>query len=137
MKEKILETLNNLGFSLTEVGTLDYAFKYEGINFLYMYNEDDEKFLNLSIPGIYDLDKEDIIKYYTLCEKINSTLKYVKAYTFNDNLWLFYERELFENDDLEELLSRMIHELTIALLVVRNTIQKMEEEEETTDDNNQ
>ncbi len=136
MKEKILETLNNLGFSLTEVGTLDYAFKYEGINFLYMYNEDDEKFLNLSIPGIYDLDKEDIIKYYTLCEKINSTLKYVKAYTFNDNLWLFYERELFENDDLEELLSRMIHELTIALLVVRNTIQKMEEEE-TTDDNNQ
>lgn len=136
MKEKILETLNNLGFSLTEVGTLDYAFKYEGINFLYMYNEDDEKFLNLSIPGIYDLDKEDIIKYYTLCEKINSTLKYVKAYTFNDNLWLFYERELFENDDLEELLSRMIHELTIALLVVRNTIQKMEGEE-TTDDNNQ
>lgn len=136
MKEKILETLNNLGFSLTEVGTLDYSFKYEGINFLYMYNEDDEKFLNLSIPGIYDLDKEDIIKYYTLCEKINSTLKYVKAYTFNDNLWLFYERELFENDDLEELLSRMIHELTIALLVVRNTIQKMEEEE-TTDDNNQ
>lgn len=136
MKEKILETLNNLGFSLTEVGTLDYAFKYEGINFLYMYNEDDEKFLNLSIPGIYDLDKEDIIKYYILCEKINSTLKYVKAYTFNDNLWLFYERELFENDDLEELLSRMIHELTIALLVVRNTIQKMEEEE-TTDDNNQ
>lgn len=136
MKEKILETLNSLGFSLTEVGTLDYAFKYEGINFLYMYNEDDEKFLNLSIPGIYDLDKEDIIKYYTLCEKINSTLKYVKAYTFNDNLWLFYERELFENDDLEELLSRMIHELTIALLVVRNTIQKMEEEE-TTDDNNQ
>ncbi len=136
MKEKILETLNNLGFSLTEVGTLDYAFKYEGINFLYMYNEDDEKFLNLSIPDIYDLDKEDIIKYYTLCEKINSTLKYVKAYTFNDNLWLFYERELFENDDLEELLSRMIHELTIALLVVRNTIQKMEEEE-TTDDNNQ
>lgn len=136
MKEKIFETLNAMGFNLTEVDTFGYAFKYEGVNFLYMYNEDDEKFLNLSIPCIHDLDKEDVIKYYALCDKINSTLKYVKAYTLNDSLWLFYERELFENDDLEELLSRMIHELTIALLVVRNTIQKMEEEE-TTDDNNQ
>lgn len=135
MKEKILETLNNLGFSLTEVGTLDYAFKYEGINFLYMYNENDENFLNLSIPGIYDLDKENILKYYTLCEKINSTLKYIKAYTLNDALWLFYERELFENDDLEGLLSRMINQLTIALLMVRNTILEMDGDE-TTNDNN-
>lgn len=135
MKEKILETLNNLGFSLTEASTFGYAFKYEGINFLYLYNDNDEDFLSLSIPGIFDLDKENILQYHTMCDKINSTLKYVKAYSLNDSLWLFYERELSGNEDLEVLLSRMIHLLTAALLVARNTIQQSNGEE-TTDDNN-
>lgn len=135
MKEKILEALNNLGFSLTEASTFGYAFKYEGINFLYLYNESDKNFLNLSIPGIFDLDKDNTPMYYTMCEKINSTLKYIKAFTVNDSLWLFYERELFGNEDLEGLLTRMIHQLTAALLIVRNTIQKSDGEDVTNDNN--
>lgn len=57
-----------------------------------------------------------------------------KSYVVHRRL-TFYERELFENDDLEGLLSRMIHQLTIALFMVRNTILEMDGDE-TTDDNN-
>lgn len=137
MKEKILETFENLGFNLEYNDTLGYSFFYEGINLLYMYNEDDETFLNISVPGIYDLEdgKE---AYDVLKEKINSTLKYVKAYTLCNSLWIFYERDLLGNEDLEEVIRRMVLQLAAALMFARDVIDKIEngESDKTTDDDN-
>ena len=137
MKEKILEAFENLGFNLEYNDTLGYSFYYEGINLLYMYNEDDEAFLNISVPGIYDLEdgKE---AYDVLKEKINSTLKYVKAYTLCNSLWIFYERDLLGNEDLEEVIRRMVLQLAAALMFARDIIDKIEngESDKTTDDDN-
>lgn len=137
MKEKILEAFENLGFNLEYNDTLGYSFFYEGINLLYMYNEDDETFLNISVPGIYDLEdgKET---YDVLKEKINSTLKYVKAYTLCNSLWIFYERDLLGNEDLEEVIRRMVLQLAAALMFARDIIDKIEngESDKTTDDDN-
>lgn len=137
MKEKILEVFENLGFNLEYNDTLGYSFFYEGINLLYMYNEDDETFLNISVPGIYDLEdgKET---YDVLKEKINSTLKYVKAYTLCNSLWIFYERDLLGNEDLEEVIRRMVLQLAAALMFARDIIDKIEngESDKTTDDDN-
>ena len=137
MKEKILEAFENLGFNLEYNDTLGYSFYYEGINLLYMYNEDDEAFLNISVPGIYDLEdgKET---YDVLKEKINSTLKYVKAYTLGNSLWIFYERDLLGNEDLEEVIRRMVLQLAAALMFARDIIDKIEngESDKVTDDDN-
>lgn len=137
MKEKILEAFENLGFNLEYNDTLGYSFFYEGINLLYMYNEDDETFLNISVPGIYDLEdgKE---AYDVLKEKINSTLKYVKAYTLCNSLWIFYERDLLGNEDLEEVIRRMVLQLAAALMFARDIIDKIEngESDKVTDDDN-
>lgn len=73
MKEKILAAFENLGFNLEDNESLGYHFYYEGINFLYMYNEDDEDFLNISVPGIYDSEEDNKENYDALKEKINST----------------------------------------------------------------
>lgn len=137
MKERILEAFENLGFNLEYNDTLGYSFFYEGINLLYMYNEDDETFLNISVPGIYDLEdgKET---YDVLKEKINSTLKYVKAYTLCNSLWIFYERDLLGNEDLEEVIRRMVLQLAAALMFARDIIDKIEngESDKVTDDDN-
>lgn len=134
MKEKILAAFDNLGFILKETESLGYSFNYEGINFLYMYNKDDEDFLNISVPGIYELEDNSKERYEELKENINSTLKYVKAYTFGDSLWLFYERDLLDNEDLEEVIRRMILHLASALMFARDAIGKMENGE--SNDNN-
>jgi len=139
MKEKILAAFENLGFNLEDTESLGYTFNYEGINCLYMYNEDDENFLNISAPGIYDLEEDNKEKYEELKEKINSTLKYIKAYTLGNSLWLFYERDLLDNDDLEEVIRHMILHLAAALMFARDTIEKMdngEGDDDTDDDNN-
>lgn len=126
MKEKILAAFENLGFNLEDNESLGYHFYYEGINFLYMYNEDDEDFLNISVPSIYDFEKDNKEKYEELKEKINSTLKYVKAYTLGDSLWIFYERDLLGNEDLEEVIRHMILHLAAALMFARDSIEKID-----------
>ena len=138
MKEKILAAFENLGFNLEDTESLGYTFNYEGINFLYMYNEDDENFLNISVPGIYDLEENNKEKYEELKEKINSTLKYIKAYTLGDSLWLFYERDLSNNEDLEEVIRCMILHLAAALVFARDAIEKMDngESDKGSDNNN-
>ena len=139
MKEKILAAFENLGFNLEDNESLGYHFYFEGINFLYMYNEDDEDFLNISVPSIYDLETDNKEKYEELTEKINSTLKYVKAYTLGDSLWIFYERDLLGNEDLEEVIRHMILHLAAALMFARDSIEKIdngESDEGSDNDNN-
>lgn len=139
MKEKILAAFENLGFNLEDIESLGFSFNYEGINYLYMYNEDDENFLNISVPSIYDLEKDNTEKYEELKEKINSTLKYVKAYTLGDSLWIFYERDLLGNEDLEEVIRHMILHLAAALMFARDSIEKIdngESDEGSDNDNN-
>ena len=53
MKEKILEAFANLGFKLEDADGMGYVFDYEGIRFIYMYNENDENFLSIALPGFH------------------------------------------------------------------------------------
>ena len=108
MKEQILNVFATLGFQLEEMEGFGYGFQYEGINYLFMPNEDDEEFLNISVPAILEINDDNLHAALMLMDKMNSTLKYVKANKLGDGLWLFYERELFGGEDLEKLVSRMI-----------------------------
>ena len=113
---------------------LGYAFSYEGINYLYLNSDDDEEFLNISVPGIYEVDEENATTYLAVCEKINSLRKYVKAYTFGDSLWIFYERALIGDENLEEVIRHMILHLAAALVFAHDVKEKIENGD--SDDNN-
>lgn len=129
MKEKILEAFSNLGFKLEEENTTgSYTFSYENLNLMYMYNEDDEDFLSISLPGIIDLKDYEPWRVYALLDRINSALKYVKAYILGKYVWLFYEREL-SGDDTESLMtviSRMILHLEAGLLFAHKAMAEIE-----------
>ena len=122
MKEKILEAFAELGFKLEQMDDFGYGFSYEGTNFIFMPNADDEEFLNICVPGIYDLEEESPLLFIELMNKINSTLKYIKAYELGKNIWLFYERELFGNEDLAKVISRMILHLEAGLMFSRKAM---------------
>ena len=122
MKEKILEAFAELGFKLEQMDDFGYGFSYEGTNFIFMPNSDDEEFLNICVPGIYDLEEESPLTFIELMNKINSTLKYIKAYELGKSIWLFYERELFGNEDLAKVISRMILHLEAGLMFSRKAM---------------
>lgn len=139
MKEKILEAFRNLGFKLEEEKGMGYSFNYEGLNLLYMYNEDDEEFLNIALPCIIEVEDDKMLHTCALLEKINSTVKYVKAYMLGNSVWLFYERELIEQreqntegqlygeEDLMTVISRMILHLETGLAFARKAMAEIEE----------
>lgn len=125
MKEILHEVLIELGFrpEETEIG---FAFRYEGANMLLLLSSDDDNFLNITVPGILDCDGDNTAYVCALMEKINSTLKYIKSYVLNGSVWLCYERELFGGEKLEEIVSRMIMQLEIALRFSRKTMQELD-----------
>lgn len=134
MKEQILNTFAAMGFQLEEMEGFGYGFRYEGINYLYMPNDDDEDFLNIAVPAIVEINDENAHAAHMLMDKLNSTLKYVKANKLGDSMWLFYERELYGGEDFEKLLSRMIFHLEAALNFYRNAMANIKEELDSTDD---
>ena len=152
MKEKILEAFRDLGFKLEEEEGMGYCFNYEGLNLLYMYNESDEEFLNIALPGIVEVEEDRMLQICALLEKINSTLKYVKTYMLGNSVWLFYERELIEQreqsrtcsdyaesrekktegqlcgeEDLMTVIFRMILHLEAGLVFARKAMAEIEE----------
>ena len=130
MKEKILEAFAELGFQLEQMDDFGYGFSYEGTNFIFMPNADDEEFLNICVPGIYDLEEESPLSFIELMNKINSTLKYIKAYELGKSIWLFYERELFGDEDLAKVISRMILHLEAGLMFYRKAMAEIKSKEE-------
>lgn len=98
-----MEAFKSMGFEMDDLEDLGYGFQYEG-HYLYMPNESDEDFLNIALPAVLDIDDESNVAFYQLMDKLNGTLKYVKANKLNDSMWLFYERELFGGENLEQLL---------------------------------
>ncbi len=130
MKEKILNVFKNLGFEMESLENLGYGFEYEGIHYLWM-NSNDEEFFSIAVPNV--LDKEDVteLEFYQIMDKMNSSLKYVKAYGIGDNVWLFYERNLLGNDEFEELIPRVIINLENAVRLIQGDL---DETEASTDD---
>ena len=112
MKEKILKTFKALGFNLVPIVESEdcsqFEFEYEGATYLYLYSTNDPSFFNVALPGVLDLDEESEDVYYSILESVNSEMKYVKAYTVNRRLWIFYECETGEDTDFEDLVRRVV-----------------------------
>ena len=133
MNEQMMNVFATLGFQLEEMEGFGYGFQYEGINYLFMPN-DDEDFLNISIPAILEINDDNIHTALMLMDKINSARKYVKANKLGGSLWLFYERELFGGEDLEKLVARMILHLEATMNFFRSTMANLKSELEKDDE---
>ena len=134
MKETILEAFRELGFVMEQIEDSDhYKFEFEGHNYIWMYNEDDESFLNIVLPSLLPITEEGAIGFYQLMDNINSTVKYVKAYKLNDALWLFYERELMGEENLEKSINHMILRLEATSNYIKDLIKSLEDSDDDDD----
>lgn len=122
MQEKVMEALKNQGFKLEKEGEMGYSFEYESLGLLYLPSENDDTFLNLAVPNIWEADGEQVTEAYAVVNQINTSLKYVKAYMLGCRMWLFYERELLDNEDLEEIVAHMVVRLALATGTAHKTV---------------
>ena len=90
-KELILSKFEELGFALEDAGEFGYFFKFEELSFLYLPDEDDENFLRLAVPNIFDVTEENRSLVMDVVNETNMSVKYSKTCVSNDNVWAFCE----------------------------------------------
>lgn len=91
LKELMLNYLREEGFCPKEE-EFGLAFKCEGLNFIFFYDEDDDRYFRLMMPGIFDVTEENFPAVLLAMNKVNSEMKVVKAYTpVSDAVWIGFE----------------------------------------------
>lgn len=91
LKELMLNYLREEGFCPKEE-EYGLAFKCEGLNFVFFYDEDDDQYFRLMMPGIFDVTEENFPAVLLAMNKVNSELKVVKVYTpVPDEVWAGFE----------------------------------------------
>ncbi len=107
MKETVLKTLQEMGFSLDEIEDFGYIFTHEDFNILYM-PDDNEEFLRFSIPNIHEVTEENRSFLLDIVNDVNMFIKYTKTCLFDDSVWTFYEHFLAGEEHLDDVIEHCI-----------------------------
>ena len=111
-KEIIFDQLKAMGFEHVELGNVGYVFKYEDMNYLYMPDDDDEQFLRIVIPHLFEVTDENRITVLDAMQETGLMLKYAKVCIMYENaVWAVYEHRLTSTDNITELLEHIIRVL--------------------------
>lgn len=103
-REQILERLTAQGFHTTEISDVSYSFNYEKLTVLLSFEEDDESFLSLSLPYLYEVNEDNRPFALNIVNQVNSNMKYTKACLVGDDVWALYEVRISSEDVFEDLL---------------------------------
>jgi len=114
LKELMLNYLREEGFCPKEE-EFGIAFKCEGLNFVFFYDEDDDQYFRLMMPGIFDVTEENFPEVLLAMNKVNSDMKVVKLYTpVPDAVWIGFEVLVDSTPVLEDFVPRGINMLRTA-----------------------
>lgn len=114
-KEIILDQLKAMGFEPIELDDVGCVFKYEGTNYLYMPDDDDEQFLRIVIPHLFEVTDENRVAVLEAMHETDLMLKYAKVCIMYENaVWVIYEHRLNFTENLPELLEHIIRVLEAA-----------------------
>lgn len=140
-KEIILDQLKAMGFEPIELGDVSFVFKCEGMNYLYMPDDDDEQFLRIVIPNLLEVTDENHAAVLEAMHETGLMLKYAKVCIMYENaVCAIYEHRLTSADNLVELLEHIIRILEATAHVFYKKIKgeevivRSEESEDRSDD---
>ena len=83
--ELMFNFLKQQGFC-PEVEEYGIAFKYQMKNFIFWKNDDDSGFFQLILPGIFDVNEENINTVLHAANRVNCDLKVAKANVMNGEI---------------------------------------------------
>lgn len=121
-KDDVLKALDNLGFNVEEINEYFFHFEYEEVDYLYNYDEDDEDFLHLSIPAIFQVTENNAEMVMPVINRANDIIKYAKIVYSQEMVWATFEYPLFEWVDIEELLEFAIRVLQSAAVTFNRVL---------------
>ena len=107
--EKLQEYLKKEGY-LPELTEFGLQFKSENLDFLSFKDDQDELFLNLFFPQIFEVTEENRADVYAALNKANADVKVAKgAVRFENAVWAGVEMLLSDNFELGDVVPRSLN----------------------------
>ena len=88
----------------------DYGifFRYQMLNFLIIIDENDDQFLRISLPGIFDVDENNRIDVQEACNRTCNRMKVSKCYVPDDDVWVSAEQLIDSDPNYEDIVPRLL-----------------------------
>lgn len=89
----------------------DIVFKYQMNNYIIFDTSDDEPYLQIAMPHIYDVTDDNLVEVLAVCNNINRTMKVAKTIITGDcrSVWAVYETILDSNPVYDDFLPRALN----------------------------
>lgn len=98
------------------------SFIYNGLFFVFIYEENDPNYVRLILPGI--ASRNEITDIENALNKYNSNYKTLKMTILNDNILLSVEQFIYSKERVNEMFARMINVLRFAIDNFRSEYQE-------------
>lgn len=112
-KELVIDHLMAMGFEISEMDGVIH-FQYEELNYLYIPDDDDEQFLRIAVPHLFEVTDENRSAVFDAMHETTLMIKYSKVCILCENaVWAIYEHRLNSTGNLSELLEHIIRVLEV------------------------
>lgn len=113
IKDQIKEYLLNEGLRPQEED-FGFFFRYQMLSFLIHWDKDDQHYLKISLPAIFDVDENNHVDALEAVNTVNCDLKVIKAIVVNTNsVWLTAEQLLDTTPDYKDIIPRTLDMLLL------------------------
>lgn len=93
----------------------DIVFKREGYTFILFTNEDDEEFVRLDLPNIWEIESlGERQRVMIAAAEVNRQVKVAKVLPINDNVWVSTQLLIDPVENLSRVLPRAMNICTLA-----------------------
>ena len=88
----------------------DYGifFRYQMLNFIVFWDEEDDHHLRVSIPNIFDVDENNRFDVLIVCNALNLERKVIKALATEDSVWITAEHLLDQTPVYQDIIPRTL-----------------------------
>ena len=107
-------TKSNLGSYLTSEGLrpeeTDFGFVFEDqkLTFLIFWDDDDNQYLKIALPGIYNVDDNNREDALAAANEVNIEWKVIKTVVLSDEVWVVAEQLIDKDPNMADLVPRTI-----------------------------
>lgn len=107
IKEDISEYLAQEGLR-PQVEDFGIYFRYQMLNFLIHWDEDDALFLKISVPSIFETDENNRGDALEALNTVNLERKVVKGFIIDNNVWITAEQLLDSTPNYDDIIPRTL-----------------------------
>lgn len=107
-------TKSNLGAYLASEGLepqeteFGFVFKRRGLTFLIFWDDDDNQYLKIALPGIYNVDDNNRENALAAANEVNIEWKVIKTVVLSDEVWVVAEQLIDKDPNMADLVPRTI-----------------------------